>query len=76
VQDNLVAQTGRHDRGIRSEDFTVLLHTNIPSALVEVGFMSNQAEFATLTDPQHQWRTARGIYHALLEAFADIPSRW
>jgi len=75
VQRNLVSQTGRHNRGIRSENFIVLSYTTIPSALVEIGFMSNQAEFATLIDPTYQWRAAQGLYNALLEAFMYMDVR-
>ena len=75
VQTNLAAQTGRHSRGIRSENFIVLRYTTIPSALVEVGFMSNEAEFATLTNPAYQWRAAQGLYNALLEAFMYVDVR-
>ena len=66
---HLVSQTGRNSRDIRSENFIVLRYTTVPSTLVELGFMSNQAEFATLTNPEYQWRAARAIYNALLEAF-------
>jgi len=75
VQRNLVSQTGRHDRGLRSENFIVLRYTTIPSALVEVGFMSNQAEFAALINPAYQWRAAQGLYNALIEAFMYVDVR-
>jgi len=75
LQRNVVSQTGRHNRGERSEDFIVLRHTTIPSAFVEMGFMSNQAEFATLTNPAYQWRAAQGLYNALIEAFMYVDVR-
>jgi len=69
IQRNLLAQTNRHDRGIRAENFIVLSYTDAPSALVEIGFMSNEQEFQTLINPEYQWRAARGLYFAILEAF-------
>jgi len=75
IQRNLLAQTGRHDREIKSGNFAVLRYADIPSALVEIGFMSHQHEFATLINPEYQLRAARGLYFALLEAFMLIPQR-
>ena len=69
VLQQLLAHTGRNDRGIRSENFIVLRYTTVPSTLVELGFMSNAQEFANLTNPEYQWRAAMAIYAALLEAF-------
>jgi len=73
VQRNLVAHTNRFDRGIRSGEFIVLRNTEAPSTLVEIGFMSHAAEFETLINPEYQWRAARGLYQALLEAFEYMP---
>jgi len=75
VQRNLLAQTGRHDREIKSGNFAVLRYADIPSALVEIGFMSHQHEFTTLINPEYQLRAARGLYFALLEAFMWVPQR-
>ena len=75
IQRNLLAQTGRYDREVRSESFAVLRYANIPSALVEIGFMSHQHEFTTLINPEYQLRAARGLYFALLEAFMLTPQR-
>ena len=75
LQRNVVEQTGRHSRGERSESFIVLRYTTIPSAFIEMGFMSNETEFATLTNPAYQWRAAQGLYHALLEAFMYVDVR-
>ena len=75
IQRNMLAQTNRHDRGIRSENFIVLRYTEAPSALVELGFMSHEQEFLTLINAEYQWRAAVGLYHALLEAFGMYVQR-
>jgi len=69
LQRQLVAHTGRIDREHRSNSFAVLRYSNIPAALIEVGFMSNPQEFATLIAEEYQWRVAQAIYEGLMEAF-------
>jgi N-acetylmuramoyl-L-alanine amidase len=45
--------------------FSVLKAPDIPSVLIEVGFMSNPRDLASLTDPDWRARAARGILDAL-----------
>ena len=69
MQGRVVAHTGRNNRGHRTANFTVLRYSQIPSALIEVGFMSNPQEFAAITSEEYQWRVARAIFEGLHEAF-------
>jgi len=69
LQRHLLARTGRSDRGVRTANFSVLRNSTNPAALVELGFMSNQSEFATLTRADYQWRAASAMFYAILEAF-------
>jgi len=64
-----VAHTGRNNRGYREANFAVLRYSQIPSTLIEVGFMSNPQEFAELISAEYQWRVARAIFEGLREAF-------
>ena len=73
LQDNLIAELGSVDRGLRNRPLLIVLNqTRIPAALVEVGFMDNPAEAALIADPAYRRRAAeaivRGIYEAM-EAF-------
>jgi len=76
MQRQLVAHTGRIDREHKSANYMILRQSEIPSVLIEVGFMSNPQEFATLISADYQWRVARAIYDSLREAFLIYtPSR-
>ncbi len=44
IQSNVVSQTGRANRGVKTANFRVIKNTNIPAALVECAFISNQTE--------------------------------
>jgi N-acetylmuramoyl-L-alanine amidase len=53
------------DNPQRSADFAVLTATDTPSALVELGCLSNPAEEHLLRQPAYQQRLARGLAHAI-----------
>ncbi len=69
IQRHLVAEIGSADRGARThwQNLYVLANTDMVAALVEVGFLSNAAEEAKLTDPSYQRRAALGISKGILE---------
>ena len=72
---DLIAQLGREavllDRPQRSADFAVLTAPDIPSALVELGCLSNTAERRLLQQPAYQQRLARGLVRAIDMFFAS-----
>ncbi|MCF7942805.1 MAG: N-acetylmuramoyl-L-alanine amidase [Spirochaetia bacterium] len=53
-------------RGIKEAGFYVLMHSYMPSVLVEMGFMSNESELIKLTDPGYQKLLAESIARGLL----------
>jgi N-acetylmuramoyl-L-alanine amidase len=59
------------DNPQRSADFAVLTAPDIPSALVELGCLSNPAEEHLLQQPSYQQRLARGLAHAI-EAYFTL----
>jgi len=71
---DLVDQLGREvvllERPQRSADFAVLTAPDIPSALVELGCLSNTAERRLLQQRAYQQRLARGLVRAVDTFFA------
>jgi len=55
-----------HGKGVRQAPFYVLMGTQMPSILVEVGFLSNRAEAVQLCDAAYQERIAGAIFEAIL----------
>ena len=53
------------DRGVDGAPFVVLLHTSMPSILVEVSFMSNPRDEKRLQNPAYQRSLAQGIFRGL-----------
>lgn len=71
MQRHKIQSTGAHDRGLRHEpNLVVLRETNMPSVLLELGFITNSAEAALLANPAYQWQLAQAIYQGIVEAFA------
>lgn len=74
VQRHMVARTGVNNRGTRyGADMVVLRESNVPSVLVEIGFLTNPAEAARLASSQYQWLLAHAIYDAIVEAASMFP---
>ncbi len=54
-----------NDRGIKPEKFRVFLQTEIPSSLVEIGFLTNHKEARNLMKKSYQKIIAQGIYQGI-----------
>lgn len=64
VQSNVCSTAARLNKGVHQAGFLVLRETSMPSALVELGFISTPDEERQLNDPGVQDRMARGLYQA------------
>jgi N-acetylmuramoyl-L-alanine amidase len=71
LQDALVAANGLHDRGISDANFYVVKHSSVPSALVELAFISNYNEEGLLASPDFQDKLALAIARGLGKFFQD-----
>ena len=67
VQEKLNALQGIKDRGIRQAPFVVLTGATMPSALVEVGFLSNAGEATRLAARDVQEQIATALAEAIVE---------
>ena len=67
IMDGLGAQIGglSSPRGIKAEEWFVVRNSNMPSVLVEVGFVSNYDEAKLLHDESYLQKTAFGIYNGI-----------
>ncbi|GAB2959991.1 hypothetical protein GCM10027048_29300 [Hymenobacter coalescens] len=63
---------GRASRGVKQAGFLVLWKSTMPSALIEVGFLTNPAEERYLNDKSGQSYMASGIYRAFRKYKQDL----
>ncbi len=61
LQQSLMAKLGRIDRGVKHSNFAVLRNTKMPSALVEMSFISNPAECQLLKQQNYRQLAAQAI---------------
>lgn len=67
LQKNIVAATGRTNRGVKSSTFRVTLNSLTPAVLVEMGFVSNPREFDLMCTKQEIFKTANAIGDSIVE---------
>ena len=65
-----MGRTGAPSRGQQEQDFRVLVRTACPSTLVELGFVSNPYEAASLQRDHYQRLLATAVARGILEARA------
>ena len=62
------------DRGVKKNEFRVLLRNDIPAALIEVGFITNQKEAKRLSVPAYRQLLAIGIANGILKYIENVKS--
>ncbi|MGP6146568.1 GW dipeptide domain-containing protein [Jeotgalibaca sp. A122] len=65
IHESLIESSGAYDRGVRRDTFAVLRETAIPAVLLELGFMSNQAELNRLTSQNYQNTLAQAVVNGI-----------
>lgn len=69
IQSNTISKTGAKDREVKTADYTVILGTDMPAALVEMGFFTNEQERTLLRSEEYQQKLAQGIADGILSIF-------
>lgn len=68
----IVTALGSKNMGlVPGNDIYVVRSSEPPSALVEVGFMTNKKELANLTNPKYQKKCAQAIYDGIMQALEE-----
>ena len=57
---------GSPDRGVRQSRFFVIRRTNMPAALVEIGFLTGSIDSPRLATPSHRRRLSFAIAEGIL----------
>ncbi|MGM8212966.1 N-acetylmuramoyl-L-alanine amidase [Virgibacillus sp. W0430] len=71
IQYGLTTKTVVKDRGVEFGDFQVLRQNNRPSALLELGFISNPQLEHLLTETPHEQKLIEGIVHGFTIYFTQ-----
>ena len=71
IQEELGERLDCPNRGVKKRNFYVLKYTQMPSALVEIGFICNPNIEANLRDPQVRQAIAETLYKAIIRYFQE-----
>ncbi|MFD1135566.1 N-acetylmuramoyl-L-alanine amidase [Paenibacillus urinalis] len=69
VQAQLIARTGRRNRGVKMGDLHMVRETKMPAILVECGFMDNREEAALLKTDAYRRKCAEAIVAGIVEVY-------
>ena len=67
IQPHLVAETSRYNRGVKSGNFAVIRHTNMPAVLVETAFIDNYDDNSFLASESGKKACATAIYKGICD---------
>ena len=73
IQNNLNDSIQKENKRVamKINNIYIMKHVEIPSTIVECGFLSNQEEEKLLLDDQYQDRLAWGIYNGIMDYFYE-----
>lgn len=74
IETQFEKRAGRHSRGVKQAGFIVLWQTSMPSALVEIGYLSNATEEKYLRTKTGQTNIAHAIYRGFKQYKEEIES--
>ncbi len=70
--EEMTSALGSRNKGLVEGDSSYSIRTSeVPVALIEVGFMTNQEELDLLRTQEYQRQAAEGVYNAILRAFEE-----
>lgn len=70
--ENVNASAGSKRLGlVKADDIYIIRNSEVPVALIEVGYMTNTEELNKLCDSEYQKKVAQGIYNAIMQAFEE-----
>ncbi|MDF2946809.1 MAG: lytC [Bacillales bacterium] len=69
IQNRLYVSLGTVNRGVKEYDYSVLRNTTMPSALVELGFLSNPEDAAKLKNTYYRDKATNAIYTGIVDYF-------
>ncbi len=72
IQEYMIANLSSKDRGVKESNHLVTRTAIMPSALVEVGFISNEDELRNMTSTSYQNKVAQAIAAGIIKAIGKI----
>lgn len=71
IQHEMIRLLGNTHRQAKGVDYYITRNTNMPTVIVEAGFITNPKEEKLLQDPTYQSKVAWSIYAGIIKYYAD-----
>ena len=69
---NVMASAGSNRRGLaKGNHLHIVKNSQVPVALIEVGYMTNLVELEKIQNSEYQKLVAKGVYNAIMQAFDE-----
>ena len=72
IQEYLIANLKSKDRGVKQSEHLVTRSSIMPAVLIEVGFISNEAELSNMVSSSYQQKTAEAIAAGIIKGIDKI----
>jgi N-acetylmuramoyl-L-alanine amidase len=72
ILDSMIPKMGTRNRGVKTANHLVTRTSNMPAALVEVGFITNEEEVGKMLDEGFQQKVAEGIAEGIMKTLPNI----
>jgi hypothetical protein len=69
VQNGLIRETGRPNRGVKTKDLHVLRETHMTAVLIECGFMTNKEECELLKSEEYRQKCAKACENGIVKVY-------
>lgn len=73
-KNRLIDDLNTKNRGTKTAAYYVLKHNTVPSILIELGFISGNADYSKLTNASFQKKAAKSIYSSIVSLFNKYPT--
>jgi len=71
VMGGLVESTGLNNGGVKQNDFVVIRETQMPSILVELGYLSNYQEESVIDTNEFRQKAAAGLLKGIVSYYTN-----
>ncbi len=71
INKRLVQELGTTDRGVKEANFKVLVQTNMPGVLIELGFLTNSKDAALMKQSNYNSRAATAIRKGIEDYYSS-----
>lgn len=72
---NMVTAVGSTKRGVKTANFYVVRHTDMPAILIETAFISNKSDAAILKSSSKIDQMGEAVYNTVVQAFNSYPTK-